>query len=134
VARRPREPVWLNRTIVDSIHNDQIREHGGHTGIRAENALESALARAKNKWAYGHTRDVAVLAAAYGFGLASNHPYVDGNKRVCFLAAATFLGVNGYDFNATDSEVLTVILALAAGRISEAELADWIRRHMAPYG
>ena len=132
MARRVREPVWLNRTIVDSIHSDQIREHGGLPGVRDENALESALARAKNKWTYGRARDVAVLAAAYGFALVSNHPYLDGNKRVGFLAAVTFLGINGYDSAASDTEVLTAILALAAGRISEEELADWISLHTTP--
>ena len=99
-------------------------------GIRDENILESALARPKNKWSYGRERDPAALAAAYGFGFLRNHPYNDGNKRVAFLLIVTFLGINGYDFNATDSEVLTEILALADGRTSEEALTEWIRGHM----
>jgi death-on-curing protein len=115
--------------VVDAIHNDQIREHGGLPGIRDENVLESALARPQHKWHYAKDADIATLAAAYGFGLVRNHPYRDGNKRIGFLAIATFLGINGYDFKATDAEVVINILALAGGRVSEEELADWIRTH-----
>jgi death on curing protein len=130
VARRPHEPRWLNRIVIDSIHDSQIREHGGLTGIRDENVLESALARPKNKWSYGHEIDLATLAGAYAFGFITNHPYNDGNKRIGFLLIVTFLGINGYDFNADDAGVLTEIFAVAAGRISEDELTDWIRKHM----
>ncbi len=128
-ARR-REPHWLNRTILDWIHDEQIREHGGLPGIRDENALESALARPRNKWRYTKTADLPVLAAAYGFGLVRNSPYVDGNKRVGFLAIVTFLGINGLEFNVPDAEVLTVILQLAAGAVTEDELAHWIERFL----
>ena len=114
---------------MDSIHIGQLHEHGGLAGIRDENALESALARARNKWTHGKENDLAVLAAAYGFGLVRNHPYSDGNKRVGFLAIVTFLGINGCDFEATDAEVVTEILNLASGQLSEEDLACWIRRH-----
>jgi death-on-curing protein len=134
VVVRRREPQWLARTVVDAMHGDQLREHGGVAGVRDENALESALARARQKWAYGEERDLAVLAAAYGFGLATNHPYLDGNKRIALLAIATFLGINGYDLSATDAEVVTAMVALAAGRLSEEELSQWIRDHMTRIG
>jgi death-on-curing protein len=129
VAKRSPEPRWLSRVAVDAIHNDQLREHGGLPGIRDENVLESALARPQHKWHYAEDTDLATLAAAYGFGLVKNHPYRDGNKRIGLLAIATFLGINGYDLRATDADVVTQILALAASRVSEAELADWIRTH-----
>ncbi len=127
-ARR-KEPRWLSRLVIDSIHIEQLKEHGGLPGVRDENALEAALARARNKWVYGEERDLNVLAAAYGFGLVTGHPYCDGNKRVGFLAVVTFLGINGCDFGATDSEVVTEILKLAGGQLSEEQLADWIRNN-----
>jgi len=129
VAKRRTKPTWLSRIVVDAIHNDQMREHGGLRGIRDENALESALARPRQKWHYDKATDTPMLAAAYAFGLVKNHPYRDGNKRIGFLAMATFLGVNGYGFAATDAEVVTEILALADGSVSEEALADWIRQH-----
>ena len=131
MAKRPSEPQWLSRVVVDAIHHDQLREHGGLPGIRDENVLESALARPQQKWHYAEKTDIASLAAAYGFGLVKNHPYRDGNKRIGFLAIVTFLGINGHDLEATDTEVIAEVLALADGRISEEELADWIREHSA---
>ena len=128
---RRRESTWLSRLVVDAIHNDQLREHGGLPGVRDENALESALARPQQKWHYSERIDVPTLAAAYAFGLVQNHPYRDGNKRIGFLATITFLGVNGCDFSATDAEVVTEVLSLADGRISEDALSDWIRQHSA---
>lgn len=115
--------------VVDAIHNDQLREHGGLPGVRDENALESALARPQQKWHYADRTDVPMLAAAYAFGLVQNHPYRDGNKRIGFLAMVTFLGVNGHDFSASEAEVVTEVLALADGSVSEEALADWIREH-----
>ena len=129
VKRRRGEPRWLNRLVVDAIHNDQLREHGGLPGVRDENALESALARPQQKWHYSERTDLPTLAAAYAYGLVQNHPYRDGNKRIGFLAMVTFLGVNGHDFSASEAEVVTEILALADGRISEDALADWVRQH-----
>jgi death-on-curing protein len=128
VATR-REPRWLSRLAVDAIHHDQVREHGGLPGIRDENLLESALARPRHRWHYDARTDLAACAAAYGYGLVRNHPYRDGNKRIGFLAIVTFLGLNGVTFHATDAEVVTGIIALADGSLSEDQLADWIRGH-----
>jgi death-on-curing protein len=116
--------------VVDAIHSDQLREHGGLPGVRDENVLESALARPQQKWRYESEADVPMLAAAYAFGLVRGHPYRDGNKRIGFLAMVAFLGINGHEFEATDVEVVTEILALADGRVAENELADWIRDHV----
>ena len=104
---------------------------GGCPGIRDENLLESALARARQKWHYGEERDLPALAAAYALGLVKDHPYRDGNKRVGFLAMVTFLELNGHGFQATDTDVVTRFLALADGRVSEEALASWIRQHSA---
>lgn len=129
MAKRAPEPRWLSRVAVDAMHNDQLREHGGLSGIRDENMLESALARPQQKWQHTGKVDIATLAAAYGFGLVKNHPYRDGNKRIGFLAIVTFLGMNDYDFDAPDAEVVTTILSLADGRLSEDALAAWIKSH-----
>jgi death-on-curing protein len=115
--------------VVDAIHNDQLREHGGRAGVRDESALESALARPQQKWHYAERVDVPMLAAAYAFGLVKNHPYYDGNKRIGFLATVTFLGLNSHNLSATDAEVVAEIVALADGAVSEERLADWIRQH-----
>ena len=131
MAKPRREPHWLSRIVVDAIHHDQLREHGGLPGVRDENTLESALARPQQKWHGGAVTDATVLAAAYACGLVRNHPYRDGNKRVGFLAMVTFLGTNGLEFEATDAEVLEEFLALADGRVSEEQLARWIRQHVA---
>jgi death-on-curing protein len=130
MARRRTEPRWLSRMVVDAIHADQLREHGGLPGVRDENVLESALARPRQKWAYGASPDLAVLAAAYGFGLVRNHPYRDGNKRIGFLALAAFIGINDNELDTTDEDVVTTMLALADGRLTEAELARWVRDHL----
>ena len=111
------------------MHNDQLREHGGLAGVRDENALESALMRPQQKWHYAENTDVPTLSAAYAFGLVKNHPYRDGNKRIGFLAMVTFLEMNGHVFDATDAEVVAEILALADGRVSEAELTEWTKNH-----
>lgn len=129
MAKQTREPRWLARIVIDAIHSDQLREHGGFPGVRDENVLESALARPQQTWHYGEKTDMPALAAAYAFGLVRNHPYRDGNKRIGFLAMVTFLGINAYAFEATDAEVVTIFLALAAGEVSEDRLADWIRDH-----
>lgn len=129
MAKRRSEPHWLTRIVVDAVHHDQLREHGGLPGIRDENVLESALARPQQKWHYGHDVDVPMLAAADAFGLVKNHPYRDGNKRIGFLAMVTFLEMNGLELQATDAEVVAEIVALAEGGVSEEALADWIRQH-----
>jgi death on curing protein len=129
-----REPRWVPRLVLDAVHLDQLREHGGLPGVRDEAALESALARPKQKWAYEAEADLALLAAAYGFGLARNHPYRDGNKRVAFLAMATFLGLNGFEIEAPEAEVVAVMVGVAAGHLTERQLADWLRVHLVPLG
>jgi death on curing protein len=120
------EPVWLTGELVLAIHGEQLRLFGGPEGVRDLGMLESALARPKNKWAYGE-RDIPELAAAYAFGIARNHPFVDGNKRASFLALITFLGLNGIDFIVEEPQAAAAILALAAGEIGEDGLARWIR-------
>ena len=129
MAKRRSDPKWLSRVVIDAIHDEQMREHGGLSGIRDENALESALARPQQKWNYSDSVDVPKLAAAYAFGLVKNHPYRDGNKRIGFLAMVTFLEINRLDFDATDAEVVAEFLSLADGTVSEEALADWIRKH-----
>lgn len=106
-----------------------LRDYGGSAGIREGGLLDSALTRARNKWAYGE-RDLAVLAAAYGFGLARNHAFVDGNKRIAFTVTALFLAMNDYDLDVPEPEVVDVMRRLAAGRITEAKFAEWVRTHM----
>jgi death-on-curing protein len=130
MPRGRREPRWLSRFVLDAIHDEQIREHGGLPGLRDANALESALARPQQKLAHGSAPDFTSLAAAYGFALVQNHPYRDGNKRAGFLAMATFLGINGRELRATDADVVTAMFRLASGDLSEARLADWIRDRM----
>ncbi len=128
---RTSEPLWLSRTVVDAIHTDQVREHGGRVGVRDDNALESALARPRNKWSYDPDSDITSLAAAYAFAFARNHPYNDGNKRMALLVMLTFLSINGHEIEADDDDVLTTIIGLAAGRIGEGDLAAWLRAHLA---
>lgn len=123
------EPRWVPRVVVDAVHLDLVREHGGLQGVRDEDALESALARPRQRWAYGDEPDMADLAAAYAFGLARNHPYFDGNKRIAFVAMAVFMGLNGQRLDATQEEVVAVMLELAGGALSEASLAAWVREH-----
>lgn len=129
MAKRRPEPRWLSRLAVDAIHTDQLREHGGLAGIHDEHVLESALARPRQKWHHTDGAEVPLLAAAYAFGLVRNHPYRDGNKRTGFLAMVTFLGINDWEFSATDAEVVAGVLALADGSMSEDALVDWVRRH-----
>jgi death-on-curing protein len=117
---------WIRRHEATAIHAEQIAQHGGLEGIRDEGLLESALARAENLAAYGKP-DVCDLAAAYGYGLARNHPFADGNKRTAFVVSVTFLILNGRDLTATEVDVVETVLKLAAGELPEAELAGWFR-------
>jgi death-on-curing protein len=127
-------PRWVTRVVVDAIQTDMLLTHGGMLGLRDENLLESALARPRQLLAYKPDAEIATLAAAYAYALARNHPYNDGNKRVAFVVMAVFLGLNGLDITASEAEVVTTIVALAAGRIDEETLADWIRSHTTPRG
>ena len=129
----PTEPTWLDRPIVEALHADQILEHGGSLGLRDEGLLESALARPQQKWHYEPATDLATLAAAYAFGIAKNHPFVDGNKRAALVAAYTFLAINDFELEAPEPEAVTVILGTADGSLSEDALASWIRSRLIPW-
>ncbi len=123
--------VWLLDEAVRAIHERQIAEHGGSSGIRDEGLLLSALARPQNLLAYGEQEpDLAALTAAYAFGIARNHPFVDGNKRTAFVAARTFLLLNGNDLEASQDEKYIAFIQLAEGSLSEDDLAIWIRQHL----
>ena len=121
--------IWVSREVALAAHAEQLAEHGGAEGVRDAGALESALARPQNLNAYG-TPDAAELAAAYAYGIARNHPFVDGNKRTAEVVSETFLNFNGYELAATDAEVVVAFFGVAAGDVSEAELADWIRQRL----
>ena len=123
------EPVWLDADVALAIHDRQLAEHGGGTGARDRGTLESALARPVNRWNYGED-DLPALAAAYAFGVARNHPFVDGNKRTAWVLARLFLALNAtkLDFDAADA--IRAMLALAAGELAEEELADWFRERV----
>ncbi|HVX41974.1 MAG TPA: type II toxin-antitoxin system death-on-curing family toxin [Gemmatimonadaceae bacterium] len=118
--------------MLEVLHDAQLRKHGGAPGARDDELLESALARPQQQWAYVRAPDLATLAAAYAFGLAKNHGYVDGNKRVAFMAAYVLLGLNGIDVEADEPDVVATIERFAGGRLSETALADWFRTHMQP--
>ena len=120
--------VWLNSAVVIAVHEAQLAEHGGGAGVRDQNLLASALSRPQNLAAYGKP-DASDLAAAYGFGISRNHAFIDGNKRTGFVAAVMFLRLNGYSLVADDASKVLTMLAVAAGDISEAEFAVWIRLH-----
>jgi death-on-curing protein len=120
------EPVWLPVDLVLSIHDEQLREFGGPPGLRDRGLLESALAQPLNKFGYGSS-DLAELAAAYAFGLARNHAFVDGNKRIAFLAMVTFLGLNDIEFVVPEAEAVVIMLGVAADEIDEHGLTRWIR-------
>ncbi len=118
--------VWIEESLVLTIHGEQLAEHGGAEGLRDRGLLESALARPLNRAAYGEP-DIAELAAAYGFGVARNHPFLDGNKRTAYVLTELFLVLNGYELVADDADCLVAMLAVAAGEMDEAAFAGWIR-------
>jgi death on curing protein len=124
--------IWVETRDALAIHEAQLSEHGGAEGVRDQGALESALARPLNLEAYGEA-DAAALAAAYGFGIAKNHPFVDGNKRTALVTLEFFLELNGYSLAADDVECVLVMLAVADSTLSEAELAGWIRGNLAAH-
>ncbi len=125
-------PIWVRRDVLGLLHSESIAEHGGADGLRDEGLFETALARPLNLHGYEGVTDIARLAASYAFGLAKNHPFIDGNKRIAFLAAAVFLRLNGFRLHAGQAQATLVILSLASGAISEIELADWLRKNTAP--
>jgi death-on-curing protein len=134
VPNRRQEPRWIDRLVVEAVQFDLIREHGGLPGLRDEHGLESALARPRQRLAYKAEADLAELAAAYGHGLAASHPFHDGDKRIAFVTMTVFLELNGVELAATEAEVVTVMLALAAGELDEDRLAEWLRSRTAGAG
>lgn len=124
------EPIWLDVTDAVAIHDRQLAEHGGGTGIRDMNLLGSALGRPVNQWTYGED-DLCAIAAAYVFGLARNHPFIDGNKRTAWVLARLFLRLNGVAIAFAPEDAIATMLALAAGELPEEQLADWFRGHLA---
>ena len=120
---------WLSSDVLYAVHAEQLAEHGGLAGLRDANALESALARAE-QLAHNGSPEGAELAAAYGFGIARNHPFSDGNKRTAFVATELFLVLNGFKLRATDADCVMTMLGVAAGDIDEASFAAWIRAHI----
>lgn len=126
-----REPRWIDLEVALAIHDAQIAEHGGQSGVRDRGLLESALAGPRNRFAYGE-HSLARLAARYAFGISRNHPFLDGNKRTSLVFAESFLALNGCESSATDLECVTTFLQLAAGELTESQLADWIAAHLTP--
>ncbi len=120
---------WVAPEVAVAAHAEQLAEHGGGEGVRDERLLESAMARPQNLAAYGEA-DAAALAAAYAYGTARNHPFVDGNKRTAAVVSEAFLMLNGHRLDASDAELVVAFVALAAGELSEAETADWFRERV----
>lgn len=122
------EPVWIGRTVALAIHDRQLAEHGGPSGIRDEGMLEAALMRPVNQWTYGED-DRCTLAAAYAFSGARNHPFTDGNKRTAWMLARLFLARNAIALAFDPVDAVRTVVALAAGDLSDSGLADWLRMH-----
>jgi death-on-curing protein len=125
------EPVWLDVQIALAVHDRQLAEHGGGEGVRDTALLESALARPRNRWSYGED-DRCALAAAYAYGIARNHPFVDGNKRTAWVFARLFLALNGVQLRFTPDDAIRAMLLLAGGELSEEQLAEWFRESVQP--
>ena len=125
---KPRKWLWLDADVLRAVHEEQLAEHGGASGTRDDGLFESALARPENVVAYGEP-DAADLAAAYGFGIARNHPFIDGNKRTAFVAVEMFLDLNGFELTAGDTDCVLTLLAVAAGQMDEATFARLLREH-----
>jgi death-on-curing family protein len=128
-----KEPIWLRKDVLLAVHERLLSEHGGSAGIRDEGLLESALGRPQNLFAYEKPA-LFDLASAYAIGVIKNHPFVDGNKRTGFMAAYLFLGRNGYEFAAEESDVVVQTLAVAEGKVNEQKYAAWLRENSKPIG
>lgn len=128
MTRRPRQWVWLDAQVKLAVHEEQLAEHGGGRGVRDERLFESAMQRPRHLADDGQP-DAPALAAAYGYGLARNHPFVDGNKRAAFVAMELFLVLNGWELVADDAQCVITMLAVAAGHLSEEEFTQWVRQH-----
>ena len=120
---------WLDAALIHAVHEEQLAEHGGGSGVRDANLLASALARPEQLAHYG-TPDIADIAASYGFGISRNHPFIDGNKRTAFVAVELFLALNGFDLMASDADCVVNMLDLAAGNLPESAFADWVRQNI----
>jgi death on curing protein len=129
-ASRSDEPIWVTLDDVVAMHNRQLAEHGGGTGTRELSLLESALARPQFTWQYNETADIADLAAALAFGIITNHPFIDGNKRSGYVACRVFLILNGIDVDANTDDKYLTFYGVAAGAMAEAGLAAWVREHL----
>lgn len=123
--------LWVATHVAIAAHAEQLAEHGGGEGVRDGGLLASAMTRPRNLAAYGEP-DAAALAAAYAYGIARNHPFVDGNKRTAAVVSETFLILNGLSLDATDAELVVAFVALAAGELNEEEMGDWFRQRVAP--
>lgn len=123
--------VWLSPQLILAIHDEQLAEHGGSTGLRDAGLLDSALARPLNRASYGEP-DIAELASVYALGIAKNHPFIDGNKRTAFVALEVFLRLNGCRFAVGDAEAVVMTLAMAAGELPDDEFTAWVRMHTVP--
>jgi death on curing protein len=126
------EPVWVTKPAVLALHDEQLAEHGGSSGIREESLLDSALAKPHNVFAYGEDPTLVRLAASYAFGIARNHAFVDGNKRTALIVCVLFLNRNGWDITASKAEEYEAFLALAEGSLNEEALTAWLTRHAVP--
>lgn len=115
--------------MLEAMHADLIREHGGALGVRDTGLIESALARARQRWTYDHSVDLATLAAAYGYGISRNHGFVDGNKRIALMSIYVFLVLNGRELDAAEPDTVVMMMGVADGSVSEEQLAVWIRDH-----
>lgn len=128
----PKTPTWLTQTQVVMLHRESLQLFGGLQGVRDPGLLASALDRPKNKWHYDSSISLFDLAASYAFGIARNHPFMDGNKRASLLAVRAFLFINGFTFVPEETQTVTVIEGLAAGTVDEALLAEWIKENTTP--
>jgi death-on-curing protein len=126
------QPRWIDKRALLQLHDESLATFGGATGLRDEDLLDSALGHALNLWHYDKSVDLASLAAAYGFGLAKNHAFVDGNKRAAFLAIGLSLSINGRRLRADQVDAINTIVSLASGTLDEHALADWIRKQIRP--
>lgn len=131
MATRRKEPFWLVSQIVLAVHDDQLARNGGMHGLRDASLFESALARPRHRWEYDDAMDAFDCAAAYGFGIAKNHAFNDGNKRTAFQSMYTFLAINGHELDATEVDAVETMVGVADGSISEQRLATWLRDNTA---
>lgn len=129
---RSEEPTWIPRHAIEAAHAAQVREHGGQLGLRDEGLLESALARPRNRRHSEESVALAFLAASYGYGLAKNHPFLDGNKRIALVAMNMFLILNGHEIEAEEPEVVDAMIRVADGRLDEDGLARWLESVIVP--